>query len=92
MTIERIGGNAQRQLKALVHRIEALEEEKSDISALIRDVFSEAKGNGYDIKALKAILKERKMREDIRKEHNAMVEIYRTAVGYGHLDTEENEG
>lgn len=78
-----IGHNslAKDQLKAFIERIERLEEEKKAISGDIKDVFSEAKANGFDVKALRAILKIRKEDVDDRKEHNAIVELYCQALG-----------
>ena len=78
-----IGHNtvAGDQLKAIVERIEHLEDEKSGISSDIRDVFAEAKGNGFDVKALRAIIKMRKQDADKRAEHDAMVKLYQHALG-----------
>ena len=72
---------AQDQLKAIVERIEHLEEEKKAIADDIRDVYAEAKGNGFDVKALRTILKLRKQDRDERQEHEALVELYMSALG-----------
>ena len=72
---------AKDQLKAIVERIERLEEEKKAISDDIRDVFAEAKGNGFDVKALRTILKLRKQDRDERQEQEAIVELYMSALG-----------
>ncbi|BBF94609.1 DUF2312 domain-containing protein [Blastochloris tepida] len=72
---------AKDQLKAIVERIERLEEEKKAIADDIKDVFAEAKANGFDVKALKTILKLRKQDRDERQEHEAIVELYMTALG-----------
>ena len=72
---------AKDQLKAIVERIERLEEEKKAIADDIRDVFAEAKGNGFDVKALRTILKLRKQDRDERQEHEALVELYMSALG-----------
>lgn len=74
-------GFAKEQLKSFVERIERLEEEKKAIADDIKDVFAEAKGNGFDVKALRAILKLRKEDEDARKELDAIVELYAQALG-----------
>jgi uncharacterized protein (UPF0335 family) len=72
---------AQDQLKAIVERIERLEEEKKTISDDIRDVYAEAKGNGYDVKALRAIIRMRKEDANERAEHETILETYLQALG-----------
>ena len=64
-------GFAKEQLKSFIERIERLEEEKKAIADDIKDVFAEAKANGFDVKALRTILKIRKEDVDERKEHEA---------------------
>lgn len=72
---------AKEQLKAIIERIERLEEEKKTTSDDIRDVYAEAKGNGFDIKALRTIVRMRKMDTDERREQEAVLEIYMHALG-----------
>ncbi|MBK5960612.1 hypothetical protein CCR97_20760 [Rhodoplanes elegans] len=72
---------AQDQLRAFVERIEKLEEEKKAIADDIKDVFAEAKGNGYDTKALRAVIRLRKQDKDERAEHEAILETYKAALG-----------
>jgi uncharacterized protein (UPF0335 family) len=72
---------AKDQLKAFVERIERLEEEKKTISDDIRDVYAEAKGNGYDVKAMRAVVRLRKQDKDERVEHEAILETYMHALG-----------
>ena len=72
---------AKDQLKAFVERIEKLEEEKKAISDDIRDVYAESKANGFDVKALRAIVKMRKEEPDKRAEHEAILETYMHALG-----------
>src|ERR1700759_845139 len=69
------------QLKAFVERIERLEEEKKTISDDIRDVFAEAKGNGFDVKALRAVIRLRKMDANDRAEAETILETYMQALG-----------
>lgn len=69
------------QLKAVVERIERLEEEKKALTDDIRDVYAEAKGNGYDVKALRAIIRLRKQDKAERQEHEALLETYMHALG-----------
>lgn len=72
---------AKDQLKAIVERIERLEEEKKTISDDIRDVFAEAKGNGFDVKALRTIIRMRKMDANERAEQETILETYLQALG-----------
>jgi uncharacterized protein (UPF0335 family) len=69
------------QLQAVVERIERLEEEKKAIADDIRDVYAEAKGNGYDVKALRTIIRLRKQDKTERQEHEAVLETYMHALG-----------
>jgi uncharacterized protein (UPF0335 family) len=72
---------AKDQLKAFVERIERLEEEKKTISDDIRDVYAEAKGNGYDVKALRQVIRLRKQDKDERAEMEAILDTYLHALG-----------
>ncbi|PZQ79897.1 MAG: hypothetical protein DI549_18935 [Ancylobacter novellus] len=74
-------GFAKEQLKSFIERIERLEEEKKTIADDIKDVFAEAKGSGFDVKALRDILKIRKQDADERAEHEAIVDLYMQALG-----------
>jgi len=74
-------GFAKEQLKSFIERIERLEEEKKAIADDIKDVFAEAKANGFDTAALRTILKIRKEDADERKEHEAIVDLYCHALG-----------
>jgi uncharacterized protein (UPF0335 family) len=72
---------AKDQLKAFIERVERLEEEKKAISDDIRDVFAEAKGNGYDVKALRTVVRMRKQDKHERAEQEAIIETYLHALG-----------
>jgi uncharacterized protein (UPF0335 family) len=72
---------AKDQLKAIVERIERLEEEKKTISDDIRDVYAEAKGNGFDVKALRTIVRLRKQDANERQEQETILETYMQALG-----------
>ena len=72
---------AKDQLKAFVERVERLEEEKKTIADDIRDVFAEAKGNGFDVKALRTVIRLRKQDVNERKEQEAILETYMHALG-----------
>lgn len=77
----RAGGVAVDQLKSIIGRVEKLEEEKTAIGADIRDVFAEAKGNGFDVKAIRQIIKLRKMDAQEREEQETMLDTYMRALG-----------
>ncbi len=77
----RVGGIAADQLRSIIERIEKLEEEKTAISADVRDVFAEAKGNGFDVKAMRSIIKLRKMDANERDEQETILDTYRRALG-----------
>lgn len=72
---------AQDQLRAFIERIERLEEEKSAITNDIKEIYAEAKGNGFDTKILKAIVKIRKQDANERMEQEALLELYMSALG-----------
>jgi uncharacterized protein (UPF0335 family) len=69
------------QLKSVVQRIERLEEEKATISADIKEVYSEAKANGYDIKILRKVIALRKRDIGERQEEETLIDLYLEAVG-----------
>ena len=72
---------AKDQLRAFIERVERLEEEKKTISDDIRDVYAEAKAVGYDVKALRSIVRLRKQDADERKEYETVLETYMHALG-----------
>lgn len=72
---------AKDQLKAVIERIERLEEEKKTIADDIRDVYAEAKGNGFDVKALRTIVRMRKQDANERAEEETILETYMSALG-----------
>ncbi len=72
---------AKDHLKAFVERVERLEEEKKAIADDIRDVYAEAKANGFDIKALRTVVRMRKQDVNERKEQEAILETYLHALG-----------
>ena len=72
---------AKDQLKSVIERIEKLEEEKKTISDDIRDVYAEAKANGFDVKALRTIVRLRKIEPTEREEQDAILETYMHALG-----------
>lgn len=72
---------AADQLRLLIERIERLEEEKKGISEDIRDVYTEAKSTGFEAKAMRAVIRLRRMERHARQEQDALLETYRAALG-----------
>lgn len=72
---------AASQLRSIIERIERLEEEKKTVAEDIKDIYAEAKGNGFDTKALRTIVKLRKMDKNEREEEEAIVDLYLSALG-----------
>ncbi len=75
------GGTTADQLRTIIERIENLEEEKANLTADIREIYSEAKGNGFDVKALRAIIRMRKKDDHERMEEEAVLATYMHALG-----------
>jgi uncharacterized protein (UPF0335 family) len=75
------GTVAADQLRLFIERIERLEEEKKGIADDVKDVYGEAKANGYDTKTMRAIVRLRKMEKNARDEADALLETYRQALG-----------
>jgi uncharacterized protein (UPF0335 family) len=72
---------AKDQLRAIVERIERLEENKAEISSDIKDVYTEAKGNAFDVKAIRTIVRMRKQDAHEREEQETILETYMHAMG-----------
>jgi uncharacterized protein (UPF0335 family) len=75
------GHNSDGQLKAIVERIERMNEEKQAVADDIKEIYTEAKGAGFDIKTLRAIVKIRKQDKAKREEQEALLETYLHALG-----------
>ena len=76
-----VGGIAVYRLRSLIERVERLEEEKKDLQSDIRDIFTEAKSAGFDVKIMRMIIKLRKMNVADRDEQEALVDTYKRALG-----------
>jgi uncharacterized protein (UPF0335 family) len=76
-----VGGIAGDRLKSFIERIERLEEEKKALQEDIKEVFAEAKGTGFDVKIMRQILKIRKMDKDDLDEQEALLDVYKRALG-----------
>lgn len=74
-------GEADARLRSFIERVERLEGEKSELAEDIKEVYGEAKANGYDPKIMRKIVRMRKMDVEKRREEEAMIEVYRLAVG-----------
>ena len=76
-----VRGVSAERLRSFVERIERLEEEKAALAGDIREVYSEAKGSGFDIKVMRQIMRLRKLDKGERQEQEAMLETYMRALG-----------
>lgn len=76
-----VGGITADQLRSYIERIERLEEEKATLAADIREVFAEAKGNGFDTKIMRQVIRLRKMEQADRQEQEELLELYKRALG-----------
>lgn len=76
-----VGGIAAERLKSFVERIERLLEEQRGLQEDIKDVFAEAKGTGFDTKIMRQIIRLRKMDKADRQEQEAVLELYKEALG-----------
>ncbi|MBX9453471.1 MAG: DUF2312 domain-containing protein [Neoaquamicrobium sediminum] len=72
---------AAGQLRAFIERVERLEEEKQTIADDIKEVFAEAKGTGFDTKAMRVIIRLRKKDANERQEEEAILDLYKAALG-----------
>jgi len=75
------GGIAGDRLKSFVERIELLEKEKADLGADVREVYSEAKGTGFDVKILRQVVRLRGMDVSERQEQEDLLDVYKRALG-----------
>lgn len=74
------GISAQR-LESIIKRIEKLEEDKVAVSEDIKEVYAEAKGNGFDVKVIRQIVRLRRIEENERKEQEEILDLYKSAIG-----------
>ena len=79
--IDVLNTTAQGQLKSIIERIERLEQEKAEVAEQIKEVFAEAKGNGYDVKTLRKVVRIRKQDRAKRQEEEALLDLYLSAIG-----------
>jgi uncharacterized protein (UPF0335 family) len=79
--IDTLGATAQGKLKSLVERIERLEEDRSAVANDLKEVYAEAKGEGFDTKIIRKVVRLRKADAAKRSEEEALIELYITAIG-----------
>lgn len=79
--IDVLNSTAQGQLKSIIDRIERLEQEKAEVAEQIKEVFAEAKGNGFDVKTLRKVVRIRKQDRAKRQEEEALLDLYLSAIG-----------
>ncbi|MCH7942946.1 MAG: DUF2312 domain-containing protein [Proteobacteria bacterium] len=75
-----VGGVAGEHLRSYIDRIERLEEEKAGLASDIRDIYAEAKGNGFDARTMRRIVSLRKLDQGERDEQEALLDLYRRAL------------
>lgn len=80
-SIDVLNGTAQTQLKTVVERIERLEEDKAAVMTDIKEVYAEAKGNGFDVKIIRKTIRLRKQDKVKRQEEEALLDLYLSALG-----------
>ncbi len=76
-----VGGIGAEQLRSYIERIERLEEEKAALTADIREVYAEAKGNGFDAKIMRQVVRLRKLDSADREEQEELLDLYKRALG-----------
>ncbi len=76
-----LNSTAQGQLKSIIDRVERLEVEKTEIAEQIKEVYAEAKGNGFDVKILRKVVRLRKTDRAKRQEEDAILDLYLSAIG-----------
>jgi uncharacterized protein (UPF0335 family) len=80
-SIDTLGATAQGKLKSLVERIERLEEDRAAVASDLKEVYAEAKGEGFDTKILRKVVRLRKADTAKRQEEEALIELYISAIG-----------
>jgi uncharacterized protein (UPF0335 family) len=80
-SIDTLNATAQTQLKTIIERIERLEEDKAGVMADLKEVYAEAKGNGFDTKILRKVVRLRKQDRAKRLEEEALLDLYMSAIG-----------
>ena len=80
-TLDSLGGTAKEKLRSFIQRVERLEEDKRSIACDIKEVLSEAKGEGFDVKIIRKVIRLRAQDDAKRQEEEALIELYISAIG-----------
>ena len=80
-SIDTLNATAQTQLRTVIERIERLEEDKAGVMADLKEVYAEAKGNGFDSKIIRKVVRMRKQDKAKRLEDEALIDLYLSAIG-----------
>ena len=80
-SIDTINATAQGKLKSLIERIERLEEDKAAVANDLKEVYAEAKGEGFDVKIVRKVVRLRKQDAAKRQEEEALIDLYISAIG-----------
>lgn len=80
-SVDVLNGTAQTQLRTVIDRIERLEEDKTEVMADLKEVYAEAKGNGFDTKIIRKVIRLRKQDRAKRQEEEAILDLYMSAIG-----------
>jgi uncharacterized protein (UPF0335 family) len=80
-TLDVLNASAQGQLRAIIERIERLGEDKAAVANDLEEVFAEAKGNGFDVRILRKVIRIRKQDRAKRQEEEALLDLYLSAIG-----------
>ena len=81
VTIDTLNSTAQGKLKSIIERIERLEEDKAAVANDLKEVYAEAKGEGFDTKILRKVVRLRKQDIAKRQEEEALIDLYISAIG-----------
>jgi uncharacterized protein (UPF0335 family) len=76
-----VGGVSSERLRSFVERIERLEEEKREVQEQVKEVFAEAKGEGFDVKVMRQVIRLRRLRPHDRSEQEELLDLYKSALG-----------
>ena len=79
--LDTLNASAQGKLKSLIERIERLEEDKAAVSTDLKEVYAEAKGEGFDTKIVRKVVRLRKQDKAKRQEEEALIDLYISAIG-----------
>ena len=79
--MENIGHNSGERLKSFIKRIEKLEEDKAAVMEDVKNVYAEAKGTGFDVNAMRHIIRQRRVSIEKRRQQEAMIKLYKASLG-----------